>query len=97
LQVPSNNQSTYLAGWLYYDLSERLLSRGQLLQVIIFSLINLLWWKISSYYEICLTVELLYSLAPCNQNNSLFCFAGHFIWKRSPPIAQEAPKKEVQI
>ncbi|XP_037451889.1 separase-like isoform X2 [Triticum dicoccoides] len=33
-EVPLNNQSAYLAGWLYYDSSERLLSRGQLLQAI---------------------------------------------------------------
>ncbi|XP_044951659.1 separase [Hordeum vulgare subsp. vulgare] len=33
-EVPSDNQSIYLAGCLYYDLSERLLSRGQLLQAI---------------------------------------------------------------
>ncbi|EMS65712.1 Separin [Triticum urartu] len=31
---PSGNQSTYLAGCIYYDLSERLLSRGQVLQAI---------------------------------------------------------------
>lgn len=33
-EVPSSNQSTYLAGCLYYDLSERFLSRGQVLQAI---------------------------------------------------------------
>ncbi|XP_047080035.1 separase-like [Lolium rigidum] len=33
-EVPSSNQSTYLAGCIYYDLSERLLSRGQPLQAI---------------------------------------------------------------
>nr|XP_051189058.1 separase-like [Lolium perenne] len=31
---PLSNQSTHLAGCIYYDLSERLLSRGQVLQVI---------------------------------------------------------------
>ncbi|CAM0943846.1 unnamed protein product [Alopecurus aequalis] len=33
-EVPSSNQSTYLAGCIYYDLSERLLSRGQVFQAI---------------------------------------------------------------
>uniref|UniRef100_A0ACD5YX29 Uncharacterized protein n=1 Tax=Avena sativa TaxID=4498 RepID=A0ACD5YX29_AVESA len=33
-EVPSSSQSTYLAGCIYYDLSERLLSSGQVLQAI---------------------------------------------------------------
>lgn len=34
LQATVNDQSTFLAGYLYFDLSERLLSRGELFQVV---------------------------------------------------------------
>jgi len=61
LQATSNDQAIFLAGYIYYDLSERLFSCGQILQVIILALNNLTspyyspvkhWHRIFSVYEL---------------------------------------------